>query len=49
MLGPGKKLQRLKTSVNSGAVSQRRSSTSIRRVQGMAPPKARAPAYRKPR
>jgi hypothetical protein len=30
--------------VNSCAVSQRRSSTSMRRVQGSAPPKPRAPA-----
>src|SRR5881628_1813728 len=38
MLGPGSNWHRLRTSVNSSGLSQRRSSTSIRRANGITPP-----------
>src|SRR5262245_45255139 len=43
MLGPGRTWHRLSISLNSSSLSQRRSSTSILRAQGMTPPKPEAP------
>jgi hypothetical protein len=40
MFGPGRNWQREKTSLNSSALIQRRSSTIMRRAKGSAPPNA---------
>src|SRR5215831_9945326 len=49
MFGPGRNCDSESTSRNSASVSQRRSSTIIRRANGMTPPKPDTPTLRKPK
>src|SRR5690348_18497869 len=49
MFGPGRNCESESTSRNSPSVSQRRSSTIMRRANGMTPPKPERPTLRKPK